>query len=192
MLVARNIAGRNRGRDGFTVLELMSVIVVIMILITLVIPAYEQVRERLDKIACINNLKNLYVGANLYVQDHGQWPQVNPSLLNQPHHAYDEAWIEDLMPYRIGRGTWICPTVERDLGGPDYTQTGNYRADYVAMPFDGKHITPYQWPTAPWFVERGNVHGNGNLLIQSNGAVIEVTALAGQLSTASGGSGSTK
>jgi type II secretory pathway pseudopilin PulG len=166
-----------RRLSGFTLLEILSAMVVIMILITLLIPAYEVVRMRVDKVACTNNLRQLYVAANSYIQEYGHWPQVNPALLQSANHAYDEAWIEDFMPFGVSRGTWICPTTERDLGGPDYTQPGNYRTDYIAMPFDSKHLTPFQWSTAPWFAERGNVHGNGNLLIQSNGTVVELTQI---------------
>jgi prepilin-type N-terminal cleavage/methylation domain-containing protein len=163
-----------RTRAGFTLLELATVILVIAILATLLIPALEQVKERVEKVNCTNNIRQLYTGASSYMQEYGHWPQVNPALLQQPNHAYDEAWIEDFLPFAIDRGTWICPTIQRQLGAPDYTQKENYRTDYLAMPFDGKPRTPYQWPTAPWFVERGNVHGNGNLVIQSNGAVVEL------------------
>jgi type II secretory pathway pseudopilin PulG len=170
-----------RNFNGFTVLEICSALVIIMILVTLLIPAYAQVRARMDKVSCMNNLRQLYVGANSYVQEYGNWPQVNPALLSStsnPYNSYYEAWVQDFMPFGVGRGTWICPTTERDLGGPDYTQPANYRTDYIAMPFDINHLTPYRWPTYPWFVERGNVHGNGNLMIQSNGAIIELPVLA--------------
>jgi len=159
---------------GFTLLEIATAILVIAILVTLLIPALEQVKARLEKISCTNNLRQLYVGAAAYMQEYSQWPQVNPALLQQPNNAYDEAWIEDFMPFGIGRGTWICPTIQREIGAPDYTQPANHRADYIAMPFDNKPRTPYQWSAAPWFVERGNVHGNGNLVIESNGAVVEL------------------
>jgi len=151
--------------------------VIIMILLTLLVPAYEQVRIRMDKVSCTNNLRQLYVGANAYIHEYGSWPQVNSALVsatNTSYNAYDEAWIETFLPLGIGRATWICPTMERELGGIDYTQPANYRADYLAMPFDSKHITPFQWPTFPWFAERGNVHGNGNLMILSNGSVVEL------------------
>jgi type II secretory pathway pseudopilin PulG len=171
------VSGRRRDLGGFTILEIMTVMMVILILFTLMVPGYEQIRARLDKVACTNNLRNLYVGASSYVQDHGSWPQVNPALLQQPNNAYDEAWIQDFMPYGVSRGTWICPTIQRGLGGPDYNQLENHRADYVAMPFDSKHITPYRWAMAPWFAERGNVHGNGNLVILTAGAVIEVNGM---------------
>jgi type II secretory pathway pseudopilin PulG len=166
-----------RNFTGFTILEICSAIVVIMILVTLLIPAYEQVRMRVEKVSCMNNLRQLYTGANSYIQEYGRWPQVNPALLQGPNNAYDEAWIEDFLPFGVGRGTWICPTIEHDLGGPDYTQPENYRADYIAFPFDSKRLTPFKWSFYPWFVERGNVHGNGNLLILSNGSVMELPSV---------------
>jgi hypothetical protein len=155
-------------------MEIMTALVVIMILVTLMIPAYEEVRVRIEKVSCTNNLRQLYVGGAAYLQEYGHWPQVNPALLQSSNNAYDEAWIEAFLPFAIGRGTWICPTIQRELGAPDYTQPANYRTDYIAMPFDAKPRTPYKWTLAPWFVERGNVHGNGNLVIESNGAVTEL------------------
>jgi type II secretory pathway pseudopilin PulG len=162
---------------AFTLIEIFSAIVIILILITLLLPAYDTIRARMDKVACMNNLRQLYVAGGAYIQEYGQWPQIDPHLLKQQDGAYDEAWIETFVPFGVTRTSWICPTIERDLGGPDYTQKANYRTDYIAMPFDTKHLTPYKWPTSPWFVERGNVHGNGNLLVQSNGAVVELTQL---------------
>jgi type II secretory pathway pseudopilin PulG len=173
-VVSIRASALRRNFKGFTILEIFTCIVVILILATLLVPAYDQVRVRLEKAACANNLRQLYVAGSAYVQEYGHWPQVNPILMRSTTHAYDEAWIEDFIPYGVGRASWICPTIERDLGGPDYTQPANYRADYIAMPFDSNRLTPFKWTTAPWFVERGNVHGNGNLVIQSNGAVVEL------------------
>jgi type II secretory pathway pseudopilin PulG len=177
VLPSRALSSRRTGA-AFTLLELVSAILVIAILVTLLIPALEQVKIRVEKINCTNNLRQLYVGAAAYIQEYNHWPQVNPALLQSTNHAYDNAWIEDFIPFGISRGTWICPTIQRQLGGPDYTQAQNYRTDYIAMPFDNKPRTPYQWTTSPWFVERGNVHGNGNLVIQSNGAVVELVGAA--------------
>jgi Tfp pilus assembly protein PilE len=174
-----------RSSEGFTLLEICTAIAVIFILALLMIPGYETVRMRMDKVSCTNNLRQLYVSANAYVQEHGSWPQVNPALLQAPNHAYDNAWIEAFMPYGAGRATWICPTIERDLGGPDYTQEANYRADYIAMPFDIKRYTPFRWNNYPWFVERGNVHGNGNLMIVTSGGVAELTEMVPKNSGAS-------
>jgi hypothetical protein len=158
-------------------MEIFTALVVILILVTLMLPAYDTIRARMDKVACSNNLRQLYVAAGAYIQEYNEWPQIDPQLMKAANNAYDEAWIEAFMPFGVERGTWICPTIERNLGGPDYTQKANYRTDYIAMPFDNKRITPFKWATSPWFVERGNVHGNGNLVVQANGAVLELTQM---------------
>jgi hypothetical protein len=41
------------------------------------------------------------------------------------------------------------------------------------MNFDDKPTTPHQWPRQHWFLERANVHGNGNLIIFTDGSVGE-------------------
>ena len=171
---------------GFTIMEILTVMTVIAILAVLSFPVYAQVRAHIERINCTSNLRQLFAGASAYLQDTHHWPQVNPSLLNQPNHAYDEAWIEAYMPYGVSRQCWICPTIERGLGGPDYTQPENYRADYLAMPYDSKQLSPTQWPRQPWFAERGNVHGTGNLLILANGSVTDLYSIA-PVSTAAAG-----
>ena len=158
-------------------MELATVITVIFILAVLAYPAFEQVRSRIERVNCSNNLRQLYVGASAYYQQNRHWPQVNPGLLGGASHAYDEAWIEVYLPFGIERSTWICPTIQRSLGNPDFTQPQNYRADYIAMPYDSKPLTPTTWPNQPWFAERGNVHGTGNLVILANGSVTDLESL---------------
>jgi len=158
-------------------MELTTVMAVIAILAVLIFPAYEQVRSRVERVNCSNNLHQLYVGASAYLQEYKHWPQISPTLLSAPNHAYDEAWIEAYLPFGISRQAWICPTIQRELGGPDFTQPQNYRTDYIAMPYDPKPLTPTTWPSQPWFAERGNVHGTGNLIILANGSVTDLDSL---------------
>ena len=47
------------------------------------------------------------------------------------------------------------------------------------MPFDDKPMTPYQWPRQPWFVESADVHGQGQLIIFTDGSISDMkTVLA--------------
>jgi hypothetical protein len=45
------------------------------------------------------------------------------------------------------------------------------------MSFDDKPTTPHQWPRQPCFIETGNVHGNRNLLIFTDGRIAETNDL---------------
>lgn len=89
-------------------------------------------------------------------------------------------WIAALTPYGITNKTWICPTIQNLLGNPDYYSAGNARVDYTAMPFDDKPMTPHQWPRQPWFVENGDVHGHGNLIIFTDGSVSDLKSITGK------------
>ena len=66
------------------------------------------------------------------------------------------------------------------MQGLDYSKPENARIDYMPMPFDDKPTTPHQWPRQPWFVEVGDMHGNGNLIIFTDGSVSDLKTVAGR------------
>lgn len=159
------------GKHGFTLMELMTALVIIGILLTLMLPAFEDFRAKAGRTACIQNLRSLHVTASSYLNDHHQWPQVSAELLSSDQREYERAWVQAFAPYHIAHKAWICPTIQRAFGNPDYTDPELYRIDYQPMPFDDKEFTPRQWPNQPWFVEKGDAHGNGNLVIFLDGSV---------------------
>jgi prepilin-type N-terminal cleavage/methylation domain-containing protein len=159
---------------AFTLMELMTVVVIIGILAAMVFGVVSDVQYRADRSTCIGNLKALYTGSAVYIQEQGHWPQIDPQLLVGNDKAYASAWIDALSPCGVAKINWICPSVQRLMHNPDITKPNNLRVDYMATPFDEKSITPYLWPKQPWFVERGSVHGGGNLLIWTNGQVVSL------------------
>ncbi len=168
--------GPARWRGAFTLLELMIVLAIIGILVTLLIPVYAHLRERAQKVQCMANLRSLYVGADLYIQREGHWPQIRIRDYSSEE-AYANAWVTALAPFGIERKTWICPTIELLLHNPDYQDAAHARLDYVATSFDETATSPHRWPRQPWFIETGDVHGNGNLLIFTDGSIAETRDL---------------
>ena len=67
--------------------------------------------------------------------------------------------------------TGHCPSAQRALNNPDVTKPKFARIDYQCTPFDAEPMTPYKWPTQPWFAETGDFHGEGPLMIFCKGNV---------------------
>ncbi len=161
-----------RPAAAFTLLELLIALVIVGILITLLIPVYGRIRERAQKVQCMANLRGLYVGTEAYLQRNGSWPQIFLKNYGESE-DFANAWVAALEPFGIERSTWICPTIQVLLRNPDYNDPANARLDYVSTGFDDKPTSPHQWPRQPWFIETGDVHGNGNLIIFTDGSIAE-------------------
>jgi type II secretory pathway pseudopilin PulG len=147
----------------------MTVLVIVFILVTMLFPVVRGVQGKAERQNCVSNLRSLYSAASAHVQDQGDWPQVEAKNVHQPGYAL--AWRQALAPYGIAPLNWICPSVQRELHNPDYAKPTSARIDYLATPFGPGKLTPYKWPTHPWFVERGDVHGDGQLVIFANSEV---------------------
>jgi len=171
-----------RTERGFTILEVFVVAVIIAILAALLLPVFSKMRARAQRVQCMANLRNLYVATESYVQQYGSWPQISMEDSDSAEQDYANAWIAALAPFGPTQKTWICPTIQELLRNPDLSKPENVRVDYFATTFDDKPTTPHQWPKQPWFAETGDVHGNGNLIIFTDGSISDLKTVAGNVS----------
>jgi len=91
---------KKRGSRGFTLIELLVIIAIIAILAALLLPALAKAKGKARATACLNNLKQLGLGAMMYCDE-------NEDTLPQSSHLR-ASWVGRLQPY-TGTNVYRCP-----------------------------------------------------------------------------------
>ena len=186
---------KRRGRFGFTLIELLVVIAIIAILIGLLVPAVQKVREAAARTQCENNLKQMGLGAQSYHDIRKSLPNngsngTNPSTWCGQFQILP--YIEQAPLYRLaGGGTTSCPLATNtptaaSIAVPVYLCPSRGRQGYVTATsgnnypyFDGP-FTDYaiNWVSFPndWTQKRPlavitNLNGSSNTILWGEVAI---------------------
>src|SRR5215469_8741288 len=128
-------------RFAFTLIELLVVIAILAVLIGLLLPAVQKVREAASRMKCANNLKQLALGLHGFHDVHGKFP---PGQLKTAF----PAWGVPAAGLNHGWAVFVLPYVEQQNLYNTY-HWDLFSADAANQPLMSHPLRLFQCPSVP-------------------------------------------
>jgi prepilin-type N-terminal cleavage/methylation domain-containing protein/prepilin-type processing-associated H-X9-DG protein len=145
-------------RSAFTLIELLVVIAIIAILAAILFPVFAQARDKARQTSDLSNIKQMALGALMYVQDYDETlpspafklcqdiPTTTPPNL---WNAHWRTWPELIYPYTKNMGIFTSPD-RADSPFFGYSMNVNSSDDDYAQPYDAASNTGGGTPPGNW------------------------------------------
>ena len=142
----------SKTRRAFTLIELLVVIAIIGVLIGLLLPAVQKVREAANRAKCMNNLKQFGIASHSLNDTYGKLPPAEYPSYTGP---YTTGWTNMNLPMipgpyqKLQNGTFFCwylPHIEQDALFRAWSQS-NFDVGAVWNTFAAAPIQTFLCPT---------------------------------------------
>lgn len=123
----RPFASCKTGAGGFTLVELLTVIVIIALMAAILLPALSKAQARAQAIVCLNNTRQLVLAWHIYAGDNNERLPYNLNMAGSSFRT-DLNWVNNVMTWDLSSDNTNLATLTKASLGPFVGgNTGVYR-----------------------------------------------------------------